>query len=242
MAAALAGTDALAQRGGRGGAPAGPTPPPTNPQALPVDRANAPYVRATPPTEPMIQKIFEEGMQRSQVMAIAQTLLDSIGPRLTGSTDADRAQAYMLATYAKWGIPARIENYGTWNSFKNGAAFGELLFPRVRGLEITAMGWTPGTNGKWIEGNVVVIPETVVTPELFDAWVPSARGKFVLLNAPQLSCRMPAQWAEFGTPNRAIGCGRSRVRWRARSTSGCWPAVARGRFKPSSRRPACWVP
>ncbi len=105
-------TTALAQ-GGRGGAPQGPTLPPTNPQALPVDRANAPYVRATPPTNSMIQQIFEEGMQRSEVMKIAQVLLDSIGPRLTGSTDADRAQAYMVNTFTKWGLQARIENYGT---------------------------------------------------------------------------------------------------------------------------------
>jgi carboxypeptidase Q len=159
LTSALLASDALAQagRGGRGGPP-GPTPPPTNAQALPVDRATAPYVRSTPPTEPMIQKIFEEGMQRSQVMKIAQTLLDSIGPRLTGSVDADRAQAYMVSSFKSWGIPARIENYGTWNSWKNGAAFGELLFPRVRGLEITAMGWSPGTKGKWVEGAVVVIP------------------------------------------------------------------------------------
>ncbi len=61
------------------------------------------------------------------------------------------------------------------------------------------MGWTPGTKGKWVEGDVIVIPEQVTTPEQFAAWVPSARGKFVLLNAPQLSCRMPSQWAEFGT-------------------------------------------
>ncbi|MBC8087639.1 MAG: M20/M25/M40 family metallo-hydrolase [Phycisphaerae bacterium] len=205
---ALSASDALAQggRGGRGGPP-GPTPPPTNPQALPVDRANAPYVRSAPPTNPVIQKIFEEGMQRSQVMKIGQTLLDSIGPRLTGSTDADRAQAYMLANFKKWEIPARIENYGTWNSWKNGGAFAELTFPRVRALEVSAMGWTPGTKGQWIEGNVIEIPETVVTPELFAAWAPSAKGKFVLLNAPQLSCRMRAQWDEFGTVQ-------SRDRWR----------------------------
>ena len=210
-AVALVASDAAAQggRGGRGGPPA-PTPLPTNPTALPV--ANAPYVRSTPPTNPMIQKIFEEGMQRSQVMTIAQTLLDSIGPRLTGSTDADRAQAWMLANYAKWGIPARIENYGPWNRFVNGAAFGELLFPRKRGLEITAMGWTPGTKGKWVEGDVVQIPENVVTPELFAQWVPSTKGKFVLLNAPQLSCRMPSQWTEFGTVE-------SRDRLRAEQTA-----------------------
>jgi carboxypeptidase Q len=193
----LSASVAFAQ-GGRGGPPA-PTLPPTNPQAQPVDRANSPWVRATAPTDPMIQKIVDEGMQRSQVMQIAQTLLDSIGPRLTGSTDADRAQAWMLANYEKWGIPARIENYGTWNKWQNGAAFAELTFPRVRGLEVTAMGWSPGTKGKWVEGNVIMIPDDVVTPELFAAWVPKAKGKFVLLNAPQLSCRMPSQLAEFGT-------------------------------------------
>jgi hypothetical protein len=193
----LSASVALAQ-GGRGGPP-GPTLPPTNPQALPVDRANAPWVRATPPTDAMIQKIMDEGMQRSQVMKFAQTLLDSVGPRLTGSSDADRAQAFMLASYEKWGIPARIENYGTWNAWKNGGAFAELTFPRVRGLEVSAMGWSPGTKGKWVTGNVIVIPEDVVTPELFAAWVPKAKGTFVLLNAPQLACRMPSQLAEFGT-------------------------------------------
>jgi carboxypeptidase Q len=61
------------------------------------------------------------------------------------------------------------------------------------------MGWTPGTDGQWREGDVVVIPENVTTPEAFAAWVPSARGKFVMLSAPQLSCRQAAQWNEFGT-------------------------------------------
>ena len=196
-ALALSASAALAQ-GGRGG-PQAPTQPPTNPQALPVDRATSPWVRSSAPTDPTIQKIFDEGMQRSQVMKLAQTLLDSIGPRLTGSTDADRAQAWMLQNYQSWGIPARIENYGTWNRWKNGGAFAELTFPRVRGLEVSAMGWSPGTKGKWVQGDVIMIPEDVVTPEAFAAWVPKAKGKFVLLNAPQLSCRMPQQLAEFGT-------------------------------------------
>jgi carboxypeptidase Q len=201
LALAIGGTDVLAQGGrggGRGGA-AGPTPPPTNPQALPVNRADAPYVRSTPPTNATIQRIYEEGMQRSQIMTLAQVLLDSVGPRLTGSTDADRAQAWAVRTFTGWGIPARIENYGTWTGWRNGAAFASLLAPRVRGLEVTPMGWSPGTNNQWRDGEVVVIPENVTTPEAFAAWVPSARGKFVILNAPQLSCRMPSQWSEFGT-------------------------------------------
>jgi carboxypeptidase Q len=138
-------------------------------------------------------------MQRSQVMTLAQQLLDSVGPRLTGSTDADRAKQYVISKYTEWGIPARLENYGTWTGWQNGSAFAALTFPRRRNLEVNPMGWTPGTDGRWLEGEVVMIPENVVTPEAFAAWIPNARGKFVLLSAPQLSCRAASQWNEFGT-------------------------------------------
>jgi carboxypeptidase Q len=201
LAVALTAPDALAQGGrggGRGGAAAGPTPPPTNPGALPVSPRPA-YVRGDAPTDAGILKIWEEGMQRSQVMTLAQQLLDSVGPRLTGSTDADRAAQYVMGKYREWGIPSRLENYGTWTGWQNGAAFAALSFPRRRNLEVNPMGWTPGTEGRWLEGEVVMIPENVTTPEAFTAWLPNVRGKFVLLSAPQLSCRPASQWAEFGT-------------------------------------------
>ena len=108
-ALALSASAALAQ-GGRGGPPA-PTQPPTNPQALPVDRATSPWVRSSAPTDATIQKIFDEGMQRSQVMKLAQTLLDSIGPRLTGSTDADRAQAMLQNTGQKAVTPQMLRKF-----------------------------------------------------------------------------------------------------------------------------------
>jgi hypothetical protein len=111
-----AATAANAQR--PGGAPR--TPP--NPQALPI--APAPeYVRTTAPTDPNIVKLFEEGMQRSQAPKFAQALLDSIGPRLTGSPNMTRAQDWLLATYTQLGVSARKERYGTWNSWKRGVAF-----------------------------------------------------------------------------------------------------------------------
>jgi carboxypeptidase Q len=201
LALAAGGTDALAQGGrgggGRGGA-AGPTPPPTAQGATPVEPRPA-YVRTSAPTDAGVLRIWEEGMQRSQVMTLAQQLLDSVGPRLTGSTDADRAKQYVISKYTEWGIPARLENYGTWTGWQNGSAFAALTFPRRRNLEVNPMGWTPGTDGRWLEGEVVMIPENVVTPEAFAAWIPTARGKFVLLSAPQLSCRPASQWNEFGT-------------------------------------------
>ncbi len=38
-----------------------------------------------PVDDPVIQRIWEEGMENSQAYSLAQALLDSIGPRLSGS-------------------------------------------------------------------------------------------------------------------------------------------------------------
>jgi hypothetical protein len=187
-----AATAANAQR--PGGAPR--TPP--NPQALPI--APAPeYVRTTAPTDPNIVKLFEEGMQRSQAPKFAQALLDSIGPRLTGSPNMTRAQDWLLTTYQQLGVSARKERYGTWNSWKRGVAFAQLTAPRVKPLEATMLSWSGNTAGKWVDGDVVtLVPYR--TPEEFKAWLPSVKGKIVLASAPRLSCRMTSQIAEFATP------------------------------------------
>jgi carboxypeptidase Q len=48
--------------------------------------APAPILAQDAPTgDPVIQRIYQEGMQRSHASALAQVLMDSIGPRLTGS-------------------------------------------------------------------------------------------------------------------------------------------------------------
>ena len=72
----LATAGAAAAQPGRGPAPVA-----KNIQALPVDPAPS-YVRKDAPADPVIVKLWEEGMQRSRAGALAQTLLDSIGPGL----------------------------------------------------------------------------------------------------------------------------------------------------------------
>ena len=62
------------------------TPVAPNAMARPIPADQWPeWVRRTPVTDPMLLRIVEEGMQRSQAGALAQVLTDSIGPRLTGS-------------------------------------------------------------------------------------------------------------------------------------------------------------
>ncbi len=155
------------------------------------------YVRTTPPTNPMIQRIYAEGMERGRAMQLAQVLMDSIGPRLNNTDRFDAGQRWLIQEYAKWGIPASQVQYGTWIKWNRGPTYMDLVSPRVRTLEATMLGWSPGTNGRWIEADVVIPPQTT---ESWQEWVANARGKFVLYSPPNPTCRMPAQVREFGTP------------------------------------------
>ena len=146
----------------------------------------------------VIAKIRIEEQQRSQLYPLAQTLMDSIGPRLTGTVEQLRANAWVLATYRRWGIPARAHQYGTWLDWRREIAHIDLIAPRKRPLEGALSTWSPGTKGT-AEGQVVVNPE-VQTPAEFEAWLPRVRGKFVLLSFPWPTCRTDADWRESATP------------------------------------------
>jgi carboxypeptidase Q len=170
------------------------------PLATPMSADSLPsYVRTSIPTDAVILKIWDEGMMRSEAADLAQVLMDSVGSRLTASPDMDRAQGWLMATYAKWGVAARKEKYGTWNSWKRGAAFVQLTLPRSKALDATMLSWSGNTGGKWVDGDVV-IPPALHSEAEFEAWLPSVKGKIVLADAPQYSCRSPQQIAEFGTP------------------------------------------
>ena len=145
-----------------------------------------------------LRRIWTLGMDSSQVERLAQTLTDSIGPRLTGTPGQRAANEWAVATYRGWGIEARTEQYGTWRGWRRGITHIDLLAPRVRSLEGMMLAWSPGTRGP-VEGPVVVLP-SVATPAEFDAWLPEVRGKFVLISRPETSCRPDTNWVAHATP------------------------------------------
>lgn len=180
--------------------PAAPRPIPKAPLATPIPAESLPtYVRRDAPTDPVIQRIWDEGMKRSQAAKLSQALLDSVGPRLTGSPGMNRAQDWAVAMYRQWGISARKERYGTWNAWRRGPAFVQLTAPRVRVLESSMLSWSGNTGGKWTDGDVIVVKPYATLQEFTD-WLPNVRGKIVLTSAPRLTCRMPNQVSEFATP------------------------------------------
>ncbi|HEX7049598.1 MAG TPA: M20/M25/M40 family metallo-hydrolase [Longimicrobiales bacterium] len=148
--------------------------------------------------DPVLRRIWEEGMEGSQVYDLAQALLDSIGPRLTGSPGQKAANDWAVAKYTEWGIPARNEQYGTWRGWRRGVTHIDLLEPRVRTLEGTMLAWSPGTDGE-VEGPVVALPDVHSAAE-FEAWLPQVEGKFVLVSFAQPTCRPDDNWEEWATP------------------------------------------
>ena len=170
------------------------------------------FVRTSPPSDPIIRDMWQEGMNHSQTMALSQVLFDSIGPRLTNSDRYNAGQDWLVKTYGAWGVSARKERWGTWSSWKRGPTHLDLIAPRVRSLEAMMLAWSPGTEGRDAEGDVVLLPDAR-TPEDFSGAAGALRGKFVLISPPNPSCRMPAQWTEFGQPGAATRIDSMRAKW-----------------------------
>src|SRR5690606_27507243 len=79
-----------------------------------------------PTDDPVLRQIWREGTENSHVYTLAQTLTDSIGPRLTGSPGINNAHNWAVSMYKKWGIEARNEQYGTWTGWRRGVTHIDL--------------------------------------------------------------------------------------------------------------------
>ena len=140
-----------------------------------------------PTDDPTIRQIWTAGMEESQTEDLMHMLTDVIGPRLAGSPGLEASQEWLLETYADWGIPARKEEYGTWAGWTFGDFGATMTAPRVQPLVVELLAWSPGTDGP-LEGQVAA-PPADLTPETASAWLATLRGKFVMLDAPELMCR-----------------------------------------------------
>ena len=113
-------------------------------------------------TEPVdqaaVQKIREEGLNRSQVMNTAFYLTDVAGPRLSNSPGLKRAEEWAVNTLKSWGL----QNVAAepWGKFGRGweveKSYVAMRSPYYHAIIASPKAWTPGTNGP-IKGQVVLI-------------------------------------------------------------------------------------
>jgi carboxypeptidase Q len=164
--------------------------------------AATPALPQTPPasiSDPVLQRIWTMGMEQSKLEDLGQALLDSIGPRMSGTPDQKRGNDWLVNTYRSWGISAENERVGTWRGWRRGTGHIDMLEPRVRSLEGTMLGYSPGTGNQPVVANTIILPRFPDTTA-FRQWLPNAAGKFVLISAPQPTCRPRSEWEQFGTP------------------------------------------
>ncbi|MBC7897354.1 MAG: M20/M25/M40 family metallo-hydrolase, partial [Cytophagaceae bacterium] len=146
------------------------------------------------------RRMWQAGIEQSQVERLAQVLVDSIGPRLSGSPGYANAVNWLEKTYQGFGIPVRRERYGTWRGWQMGTVHMQLIAPRVQNLEVELLAWSPGTPmGRPVEGDVVVIPE-LADAAAATQWLATVKGKFVLASPPELMCRAPQELERYARP------------------------------------------
>lgn len=152
-----------------------------------------------PTNNRVLRNMWTQGMgSGTQVYRLAQTLIDSIGPRLTGTAGHANAVDWAVKQYASWGIPARKEQYGTWKGWRRGPTRLELVAPHWRQLEATMLGYSAGTNGS-VEGEAVVIPQ-LPDSAAYARWLVDQRGKLLLLAPPEPTCRPDEDLLQLARP------------------------------------------
>src|SRR5690554_4966185 len=93
--------------------------------------------------DPVLRQMWVEGTERSRVEPLAQALMDSIGPRLSGSPGFERSADWLISFYRDWGIEVRLEEYGTWRGWQQGWLHVDLVSPRIQTLEAKLLAWSP---------------------------------------------------------------------------------------------------
>jgi hypothetical protein len=152
------------------------------PSPTPVD----PYTEVQPATESldmgMYQQIRDEGLNHSHVMEFASALMDGIGPRLTGSPNAKKANEWTRDTLTKIGLEnAHLEDWGEFGlGWQQLNTWARMVTPDTAVLILQSTPWSPATPGP-VTGDVVFV--NIQTDKDFDQYKGKLAGKVVLYGA-----------------------------------------------------------
>lgn len=138
----------------------------------------------------VIARIIAEGKDNSKVWETLEYLSHEIGPRLTGSSSLQRANAWTRDEFRRLGLSGcRLEKWGEIPvRFDRGPSYARMVTPEEREFEFTARAWSAGTEGP-LRGPVVALPDTREALEGMDL-----EGAWVLM--PSISSRGPRDETE----------------------------------------------
>ncbi len=129
----------------------------------------------------MYARIREEGLKHSHVMEFGAALADGIGPRLTGSPNMAKANAWTRDTMTAIGLSnAHLEDWGEFGmGWQQINTWARMVSPDPEPLWMQAAPWSVATPGL-VKGEVVYVD--LATAKLNDLKGKLA-GKIVLLGA-----------------------------------------------------------
>lgn len=130
-----------------------------------------------------IQRIKEEGFDRSQVMDTAWWLTEIHGPRLTNSPQVRAAADWAVQKLTEWGlVNVKQEPWGAefGRGWSNERTVVHVLTPTPWPVIAYARAWTPGTGGA-VTAEAVLAP--LATEADLEKFKGKLKGKVVLLQA-----------------------------------------------------------
>ncbi len=127
-----------------------------------------------------ISKIRYEGFHNSKIMEIASGLMDQIGPRLTGSPNAKKANEWTRDKLKEFGLAnSHLEEWGPFGrGWSNEYTNVRMVSPDIATLIAYSKAWTPGTNGS-VRGQVVRV--NIRGPQDFAKYRGKLAGKILLV-------------------------------------------------------------
>ncbi|HEY2294513.1 MAG TPA: M20/M25/M40 family metallo-hydrolase [Thermoanaerobaculia bacterium] len=127
----------------------------------------------------IMTRIRDEGLHHSQVMETLYNLTDVIGPRLTGSPQAKRANEWTRDQFKSWGLAnAHLEGYPFGRGWSFSSCQVRLTSPHPAVLLGYPKAWTPGTQGV-VHGQVMKVK--IESEKDLDQYRGKVAGKILLI-------------------------------------------------------------
>jgi len=146
--------------------------------------------------------LIDQALNHSAVMQNLQYLTDVIGPRLTGSPAAGRANRWTLERFKAYGLDGHLEPWKFGGTWTRGSIRVRLTAPRSHDVTAASWAWAPGTGGATVTGPVVRIDAS--TPDSFAPYRRRVKGAWVMTRVPSLV------WNNDGPPMTATDSARQR--------------------------------
>jgi carboxypeptidase Q len=146
------------------------------------------HVETQPATESlnlgMYARIREEGLNHSHIMEYAGALFDDIGPRLTGSPNLAKANAWTRDQLSAMGCTnAHLESWGEFGmGWRQISTSIDMVKPDTAVFIGQATPWSPPTHGS-VTAEVIAVPELKEEKDL-EAWKGKLAGKIILYGKP----------------------------------------------------------